>query len=314
MNAMTSARRTAILSLAASGVLWGLSVPLSKLALTWLTPAWLTVARFALAAPALAFVGRRGLRAAVTPGIVAAGAIGFGGVVLMQNSGVALTSVSHASVIIGVVPMLAALIAAGMRQARTGVLAWAGYGVALLGIALIAGHGGAGSSDLGDALVLASATVSALFIVLQPRLLDGQDAAAVTAVQFAAAALAALPFAVLHGGVSLTAAGHMPTEPLLALAALAVAGTLLPFWLFARGQVHVSASLAGAFVNLEPLVGAAVGWVAFGNAAGVPQFAGALAVLCGVALSALPESSTDRVEVSLRTGLARLRLAPEGRP
>src|ERR1700761_9350843 len=203
---MTSSRRTAILSLAASGVLWGLSVPLSKLALAWLNPAWLTVARFALATPVLAYIGRRGLRAALTPAVLAAGAIGFGCVVLLQNSGVARTSVSHASVIIGVVPMLVALIAAGLRQSRTGVLAWAGYGVALLGIALIAGHGGAGATDRGDALVLASATLSALCIALQPRLLEGRDVAAVTAVQFAAGSLAALPFAALHGGLSLDTA------------------------------------------------------------------------------------------------------------
>jgi drug/metabolite transporter (DMT)-like permease len=215
-------------------------------------------------------------------------------------------------VIIGVVPMIAALIAAGMRQARTGALAWAGYGLALVGITLIAGHGGAGSSDMGDALVLSSATVSALFIVLQPRLLEGRDVAAVTAVQFGAGALAALPFALLHDGLSFVA-GPTTSEPALALAALAVVGTLLPFWLFARGQVHVSPTLAGAFVNLEPLVGALVGWVAFGNAAGLAQFAGATAVLGGVALSALPEGATARADESLRAGLARLRPAPEGR-
>src|SRR5579875_231008 len=101
MNVMSSSRRTAIVSLAASGVLWGLTVPLSKLALGWLTPAWLTVARFALAAPPLAVAGRRGLRAAVAPGTVLSGAAGFGAVVLLQNLGVARTSVSHAAVIIG---------------------------------------------------------------------------------------------------------------------------------------------------------------------------------------------------------------------
>src|SRR5579875_3341953 len=288
MNVMSSSRRTAIVSLAASGVLWGLTVPLSKLALAWLTPAWLTVARFALAAPPLAFAGRRGLRAALTPGVAAAGAIGFGGVVLLQNSGVARTSVSHAAVIIGVVPMLVAVIAAGLRQSRTGALSWAGYGLALLGIALIAGHGSAGSSDAGDGLVLGSAALSALFIALAPRLLEGRDVAAVTAVQFGAGALAALPFAALHDGLPLAAVDRMPIDPALALAALALAGTLLPFWLFARGQAHVPAALAGAFVNLEPLVGAVVGWIAFGNVAGAPQFAGAVAVLGGVALSVLP--------------------------
>ena len=48
---MTNRNRTAILALAAAGALWGLTVPLSKLALEWLGPGWLTVARFALAAP-----------------------------------------------------------------------------------------------------------------------------------------------------------------------------------------------------------------------------------------------------------------------
>jgi drug/metabolite transporter (DMT)-like permease len=43
--------RKAILALAAAGTLWGLTVALSKLALGWLGPAWLSFARFAAAAP-----------------------------------------------------------------------------------------------------------------------------------------------------------------------------------------------------------------------------------------------------------------------
>jgi O-acetylserine/cysteine efflux transporter len=308
---VTSSRRTAILSLAASGVLWGLSVPLSKLALGWLTPAWLTVARFALAAPVLALVSRRALRAALSPGVLATGAIGFGAVILLQNSGVARTSVSHAAVIIGVVPILVALIAAGLRQGRTPRLSWVGYGLALLGIALIAGHGGAGASNTGDALVLGSAALSALCIALQPRVLEGRDPAAVTAVQFGVGALTALPFALLHGAPP--GAGSAPTGALAAVSALAVAGTLLPFWLFARGQAHVPAALAGAFVNLEPLVGAVVGWVAFGEVAGPPQLLGAAAVLGGIALSVLGDRLAGPLEESVRAGLMRLRLGAEGR-
>jgi O-acetylserine/cysteine efflux transporter len=71
----------------------------------------------------------------------------------------------------------------------------------------------------------------------------------------------------------------------VALVVLGIAGTLMPFWLFAYGQSHVPASLAGAFVNIEPLVGAAIGWLAFGNPAGVGQLAGAVAVIAGIALT-----------------------------
>ena len=70
--------------------------------------------------------------------------------------------------------------------------------------------------------------------------------------------------------------------------ALAAGGTLLPFTLFAYGQSRVSAELAGAFVNLEPLVGAAAGVALFGNPAGPVQAAGGAAVIAGIAISSLP--------------------------
>jgi drug/metabolite transporter (DMT)-like permease len=71
---------------------------------------------------------------------------------------------------------------------------------------------------------------------------------------------------------------------------------MLPVPLFAFGQARVPAELAGAFVNLEPVVGAAAGWVAFGDAATLGQIAGATAVLAGIALSALPPSERRRSE------------------
>jgi drug/metabolite transporter (DMT)-like permease len=279
---VTSHRRTALLALAAAGALWGLTVPLSKLSLEWLGAGWLTVARFGLAAPLLAFVARRGLRDALTPAVAGSGAIGYGGVILLQNAGIAHTSVSHAALIVGAVPALVALIAAASRTGESGIAAWAGYGLALAGVSLVAGGGGAGTSLSGDGLVLVSVLLSAAFIVIQPRLLAGRDPLAVTAVQLGTGALAGLPFA---GG-----APPLPhaAGPVVAVVALALAGTLLPFALFSYGQAHTPADLAGAFVNLEPLVGAATGAVAFHDAFGPLQGAGAAAVVAGIALSTLP--------------------------
>ena len=50
---------------------------------------------------------------------------------------------------------------------------------------------------------------------------------------------------------------------MLAAVALTACGTLLPFTLFAYGQSRVRAEVAGAFLNLEPLVGAIAGAVVF---------------------------------------------------
>jgi O-acetylserine/cysteine efflux transporter len=282
---MKSQHRSALFALAAAGTLWGLNVPLTKLALGWLNPGWLSVARFLVAAPVLALVGRRGLRDALSAQVLASGAIGFGAVIVLQNAGIEHTSVSHAAMIVGAIPVLVALIAAGLGRTTTRALTWAGYAVALIGVACVAGAGGGGASEHGDLLVLGSAVLSAVFIALQPRLLAERDAAAVTAVQFAGGALVALPVAVVTGGIP-----HGPNAavPALALAALALAGTPLPFWLFAFGQARVPAELAGAFLNLEPVVGAAAAWLVLGEPAVFGQLVGVAVVLAGIVMSTAP--------------------------
>src|SRR6185312_2287822 len=99
-------RLAPVLALAVAGSLWGLTVPLSKLGMAWLDAGWLATVRFAIAAPLLGVLGRRHLRAALSPGVIAAGAGGYGGVILLQNTGIQHTSVTHASLIVGAVPVL----------------------------------------------------------------------------------------------------------------------------------------------------------------------------------------------------------------
>ena len=290
---MNANRRHAVAALIAAGLLWGTTVPLSKLALQWLPPGWLTVIRFGLAAAVLlAAARRRGLRRAFTPGVLAAGALGYGGSVLLQNAGISRTSVTHAALLIGAAPVLVAIIAAVWHRAVARPVAWLGFALSLGGVGLVTtGGGGGGATLAGDGLVLASLVVSATVTVAQGRLLTGRDPVAVTAVQFLGAALGALPVAALTEGVPTVATlPAMPGSagPVLAVVALTAAGTLLPFTLFAFGQSRVSAEVAGAFFNIEPLVGATVGAVAFGDPVGLPQAAGGLAIVAGIGLSSLP--------------------------
>ncbi len=281
----------AILALALAGTLWGLTVPLSKLGMDWLGAGWLAVARFAVAAPLLALLARRHLRAAISPAVIAAGAIGYGGVILLQNVGLERTSVSHAALIVGAVPVLVALIAAALGRGTASKATWGGSLLALAGVGLVAGGGGAGTSLAGDLLVLVSVTGSAGFIVAQPKLLKGRDAGAVTAVQLAAGGLAALPFAVLLEGAPPAPA---TATPVVAVAALALTGTALAFWLFAWAQARVPAEVAGAFVNLEPLIGAATGAVVFHDVVGPAQLLGGAAILVGIGLGLPREKPAPR--------------------
>ena len=319
---MNTNRRHAVAALIAAGLLWGTTVPLSKLALQWLSPGWLTVVRFGLAAAVLLAVARRrghgqgqqsaqrsaqgsaqgsaqrsaqgsALRQAFTPAVLAAGALGYGGSVMVQNVGIGRTSVTHAALLIGAVPVLVAIIAAVWYRAVARPVAWFGFAVSLGGVGLVTtGGGGGGATMAGDGLVLVSLLLSATVTVAQGRLLAGRDPVAVTAVQFLGAALASLPIAVVTEGVPAAPAG---AGVVLAVVALALAGTLAPFTLFAFGQSRVSAEVAGAFLNLEPLVGAIAGVVAFGDPVGLVQVAGGLAILAGIALSSLPLIAAGRM-------------------
>jgi drug/metabolite transporter (DMT)-like permease len=286
-----NANRRTFAALIGAGLLWGTTVPLSKLALHWLPPGWLTFVRFALAAAILLPAARHQLRAAFRPVVLASGAVGYGGSVVLQNAGITRTSVTHAALLIGTVPVLVAIIAAVWHRAVARPVAWAGFALSLAGVALVAGGHGGGASTAGDALVLVSLLVSATFTVAQTRLLGGRDPIAATAVQFLGAALAVLPFAVVTEGMP---AAPPALGPVAVTAALAVGGTLLPFALFAYAQSRVAAEVAGTFLNIEPFVGAVAGVVFFGDPARPGQLAGGAAVLAGIALSSLPMLADSR--------------------
>jgi hypothetical protein len=154
-------------------------------------------------------------------------------------------------------------------------LAWAGFAVSLAGVVMVtAGRAvGPDAATSGDGLVLASVVLSAALMVAQPRLLRGRDPVAVTAVQFLGAAAGVLPLAACSGGVTARPSGDL--VPILATLALAVAGTLAPFTLFAYGQKRVPAEFAGAVAGV----------VVFGDPAGAGQVAGGIAILAGIVMS-----------------------------
>ncbi len=290
---MTYSRRMVFPALIAAGILWGTTVPLSKVALGWMAPGWLAFARFVLAAVVLMAVSRFRLRAVCSPAILVSGAAGYGGSVLLQNLGIQRTSVTHAALLIGATPVLVALLAAVLGHSVARPLAWAGFGLSVLGVGFIAAGQGGGSTLGGDGLVLASQLASAGFTVSQARLLRGKDPVAVTAVQLMAAAAAMLPFALVTEHHPLT--GPVSLSAVLAVAGLVVGGTVLPMALFAFGQSRVSADVAGAFMNLEPLVGAIVGTVLFANPVGPVQLAGGTAIVLGIGLSSVQVARGERL-------------------
>jgi O-acetylserine/cysteine efflux transporter len=301
---MNNNRRLVFPALIAAGLLWGTTVPLSKLALGWLAPAWLALFRFGVAAAVLLVAaGWDKVRSVCRPAVLASGAAGYGGSVVLQNFGIVRTSVTHAALIVGASPVLIAIIAAVWHRKVARPVAWAGFALSLVGVGLVASGPGGGATLGGDGLVLASVLISAAFTVGQSRLLRGRDPVAVTGVQFLAAGFAVLPVAMATGAPAGVPGGSGGLTALLATAGLALGGTVAPFTLFAYAQSRVRPDVAGAFLNLEPLVGAMAGALVFRDPVGPMQAIGGVAVLAGIGLTSLQlRRAPHRAPVPVRDG------------
>ncbi len=245
-----------------------------------------------VAARALAGGGRG------SPARARAGAGSGRGAILAAALGVALyqlaffAAVDRTGVVVGTLvaigsgPALAGLLDRAVRgTALTG--RWAGAtALAAAGVALLALAGGdtATIDPLGVLLAVVAGAAYATYTVAAKALLDaGRAPESVMAAAFGLAALALLPVLVLAG------AGWLVTPGGAALALyLGIVPTALAYVLFARGLRRLPAAETATLTLAEPLTAALLGALVLGERLGPLAAAGALLVLGGLLVLALP--------------------------
>lgn len=191
---------------------------------------------------------------------------------LVQFHGLARTTVSHASLMVGSLPVLlaaAAALFAGERLDWFGSLALC---VSTTGAALLVLGGGSGNryehpSLGGDLLVLASMIAAIAWILLSKKLMEAHSPTVVTAYTILAGT-GMLMIWVL-GPLALSPLTHRNVAPVpfahvsaAAWAALAISGlmcTATTTMLWNWGIHRVPASRAGVFLNIEPALGSLLG-------------------------------------------------------
>ena len=253
----------AVLALAAAGCAWGLGFPLGKVALREMDPAHLVLLRFAVAALAGApfALARRDTRALFRSPALLIGGVLYGLAFLLQFEGLARVSVTVAALLVGAMPAMIALSARlmGERQTR---LSWTGVAGATLGAAVIAGRPDGASTPLGVALSLLSLFIFIGWLIALKRAPRPPTLMAIPAVTMIVATLTVLPIAlVLHGppklNVSLVAWAGVIGQGLIS--------TLLATAAWQFGARRVGSATAGVFINIEPLLGATLGVLMFGD-------------------------------------------------
>ncbi|MGA2673201.1 MAG: DMT family transporter [Terracidiphilus sp.] len=297
----TSDRRIAFLGYGAcalAGCLWGTGFYFGRLALDEMSVEHMVLYRFLFACLGmLPVVVANRRRFHLTGGelrlLLISAALGVPIQFLWQFHGLARTTVSHASLMVGAMPVLLAAAAALFAGERLDRIGWLALFGSTLGAALIVLGGNRGPAThgepslVGDLMVVASLVTALAWILLSKKLMMTHSPPVVTA------------YTILSGTVMLAAwvLGPWLLSPLThekvqpppfaqvsptAWIALAISGllctattTLLWNW----GIHHVPASRAGVFLNIEPALGSWLGVKLLGEHLGPYAWVGGALIL-----------------------------------
>ena len=219
---------------------------------------------------------------------------------LIQFSGLALTTVSHASLMVGTMPVLLAVgatIFAHERMDTTGWIALAASTIGAAFIALGARHSTAahGPTLAGDMLVVLSLVIALGWVLLNKHLLERHSAIVVTAYGTTlGTAMLCLCVPMIYG---LPPIAHISIKTWLALIASGVLCTASTSLLWNWGMTQVPASQAGVLLNMEPLIGSLLGVLILHESLGpTARFGGSLILAAAVVITT---HSRTRVRESL---------------
>jgi drug/metabolite transporter (DMT)-like permease len=259
-----------------AGCLWGTGFYFSRLALNEMSVEYMVLYRILFACLGVlpvALVCRWRFSGAEMRTLLLSAAFGIPISCLIQFSGLARTTVSHASLMVGAMPVMlgvAATLFAGERLDRIGWMALCGstIGAALLTMGGSHGAHTRGQPSLtGDLLVLVSLLAALAWILLSKKLMLTHSPSVVSAYTILVGGAMLLPWVL--GPWLLTPLTHAKVAPppfaaisLTAWGALAFSGlfcTAVTTLLWNWGIHHVPASRAGVFLNIEPALGSWLG-------------------------------------------------------
>jgi len=295
---------------ALAGCLWGTGFYFGRLALNEMSVESMVLYRFAFASlgmlPVMLFHARsqglRGLRltGAEVRVLLIASLFGVPIQFLLQFHGLVRTTVSHASLMVGAMPVMLAVAAAFFAGEKLDALGWVALCGSTVGAALVtlggsrtpAGH--EVPTLLGDLMVIVSLFIALAWILLSKKLMETHSPPVVTAYTIlAGAAMLALwvlgPWLLsplTHQNVQRPPFAHISATAWTALAISGLLCTATTTLLWNWGIHHVPASRAGVFLNIEPAMGSFLGVELLGEHLGpFAWVGGALILAAAVALT-----------------------------
>lgn len=271
-------------------VVWGASYPVAKGALADAPVLLLIFYRFLVTALVMTAIAWRDLAAAPRRDLLAGAVLGgiLCAIFLAETSGVALTTATNTALIISLCTIFTPFLEFGLQGRLPPAAVVLGAGLAVAGVALLAG--GLTLPGPGDLLVLGAAILRAIMVVSTKRLMEGRalSSAALTAVQ--AITVTGLTLVLLlarqgAGGLVVTAgAGFWG-----AVAFLSLFCTITAFYIQNAAVRRSSPTRVSFLMGTEPLFGFALSWMLLAEAAAPATLIGAGLIVSGTFLGLAAE-------------------------
>ena len=221
---------------------------------------------------------------------------------LIQFYGLSLTTVSHASLMVGTMPVILAVGAAIFAHERMDLVGWLALAGSTAGAALIAlggrrSHAAGEASLVGDLLVVFSLVIALFWILLNKRLMGRHSPIVITAYGLALGTLMLAVWVPSRYGIPPYA--HVSGKAWLALAASGVLCTATTTLLWNWGMTQVPASQAGVLLNMEPLIGSLLGVLVLSEHLGPSAWVGG-ALILAAAITLTTHSKTQVQQDTVR--------------
>jgi drug/metabolite transporter (DMT)-like permease len=304
---VTTTRTGAWAMIILANVIWAGSYAAGKVALRELSPVLLNTLRFSLASLVLlpiVLAGRQKLRfpARMLPKF---GLLVLMGLVLnkfFEYVGLNLTTASDTALLISTESIFTALLSWVVLRERFSRVAALALVIGFAGVYLVIERGvlprwgaptaaGGGARVLGDLLVILSLAVEAGYTILGKSMLDRYPALLITA----ASIIGSLVFWLPAGAEEVLRLGwpHLSLAGWLGVLYLAIATTVIGYFLWFQALTVVDASSAAPFLFIQPLLGAIIAILLLGDQLTWATLAGGALILISVYLVSRRRAATD---------------------
>jgi drug/metabolite transporter (DMT)-like permease len=267
-------------------VLWASAFVGIRYSVSYFEPGSLALGRLLVGTIALAAVAVvKGIgwpSRAAWPGIAAAGVFWFGLYMVALNWGERHADAGTAALVVGVGPILAAILAGIVLKEGLPSRLVAGLAIAFTGAAIVGLAGSQGNSTAqGVLLCLLAAAGYAVGVVSQKPALKHASALQATTFGCAVGAVACLPFS----GQLVHDVANAPASATLSIVYLGLLPTALAFYTWAYALSRTTTGLLGATTYVVPAIVVLLSWVLLDEVPTLVAVAGGALCLVGVAVS-----------------------------